>query len=201
LFELIDDPEGSAKQTVSPRQPAATLDGPCCSKPRLIAVIGKVALMKMAELNAMKKAAHWEAPDFIWEALLVSMATMGNSRGDVLVRDEKNHSRVRYNVLVGLTSSERRKALADALSSAKVRMAQRKVSWLCENFDRIRREGGPVAVKRELEACQGREAKIEFLREFRGIGDKYARNIMMDVYHAEFRETIAVDERIRRYRN
>ena len=30
-----------------------------------------------------------------------------------------------------------------------------------------------------------------------GIGDKYARNIMMDVYHEDFRDSIAVDARIK----
>jgi hypothetical protein len=34
------------------------------------------------------------------------------------------------------------------------------------------------------------------LKKFPGIGDKYARNIMMDVYHPDFRDSIAVDARI-----
>jgi len=29
-----------------------------------------------------------------------------------------------------------------------------------------------------------------------GIGEKYARNIMMDVYHEDFRDSIAIDSRI-----
>jgi hypothetical protein len=43
----------------------------------------------------------------------------------------------------------------------------------------------------------GREAKIRFLDAFPGIGEKYARNIMMDVYHEDFRESIAIDSRIK----
>lgn len=34
------------------------------------------------------------------------------------------------------------------------------------------------------------------MREFKGIGDKYARNIGMDVFHPDFRDTIALDDRI-----
>jgi hypothetical protein len=36
------------------------------------------------------------------------------------------------------------------------------------------------------------------MRQFAGIGDKYARNIWMDVYDPDFRTTIAIDERIKR---
>src|SRR5213075_805836 len=41
-----------------------------------------------------------------------------------------------------------------------------------------------------------RDAKIAFLKRLSGIGDKYARNIFMNVYHPEFRNSIAVDSRI-----
>lgn len=46
-------------------------------------------------------------------------------------------------------------------------------------------------------AQTGTAAKIAFLRRFKGIGPKYARNIWMDSYHPDFHETIAIDERIR----
>ena len=37
---------------------------------------------------------------------------------------------------------------------------------------------------------------MQFLDDFPGIGPKYSRNIMMDVYHEDFRESIAIDSRI-----
>ena len=57
----------------------------------------------------------------------------------------------------------------------------RKTEWLIENYDRIVTDGGPGPRKRALEACPGREAKIRFMKSFRGIGDKYARNLLMDI--------------------
>src|SRR3712207_4478772 len=36
------------------------------------------------------------------------------------------------------------------------------------------------------------------MKRFYGIGPKYARNIWMDAYHPDFRDTIAVDLRIRK---
>ncbi|MCA9169714.1 MAG: hypothetical protein KDB23_18700 [Planctomycetales bacterium] len=35
------------------------------------------------------------------------------------------------------------------------------------------------------------------MKTFPGIGPKYARNIMMDVYHEDFRDSIAIDVRIK----
>ena len=48
-----------------------------------------------------------------------------------------------------------------------------------------------------LLARAGRQAKIQFLKQFKGIGDKYARNIMMTSITADFRNSIAVDSRIK----
>ena len=39
---------------------------------------------------------------------------------------------------------------------------------------------------------------MAFSREFKGIGAKYSRNIMMDTYHPEFRDSIAIDQRIKK---
>jgi hypothetical protein len=36
------------------------------------------------------------------------------------------------------------------------------------------------------------------MKRFYGVGDKYARNIWMDSYHPDFRDAIAVDERIKK---
>ncbi len=64
-------------------------------------------------------------------------------------------------------------------------------------FDYVKRLGGPEKAKEQLLAQPGKDAKIRFLDSFPGIGAKYARNIMMDVYHEEFRDSIALDVRIK----
>jgi hypothetical protein len=43
---------------------------------------------------------------------------------------------------------------------------------------------------------QGREAKIALVCIFHGIGVKYSRNMFMDMYHADFIDSIAIDGRI-----
>jgi hypothetical protein len=76
-------------------------------------------------------------------------------------------------------------------------MPKRKAEWLTKNFELVAEMGGP-SVARELALAQvGTRAKIEFMSRFSGIGPKYARNLWMDVYHPDFRESIAIDDRIK----
>jgi hypothetical protein len=124
----------------------------------------------------------WNTPDFIWEQLLRSFSTMGNARGARLMTDATLHDCVTYHVIARLTPKQRRAILCKTLAAAPVRMAERKADWLCKNFRRIQRDGGPDKVKTMLCACLGRDEKIAFLRTFHGIGPKYARNILMDAF-------------------
>ncbi|MEO6118920.1 MAG: hypothetical protein ABIP37_07595 [Methylotenera sp.] len=63
-------------------------------------------------------------------------------------------------------------------------------------FQLVLELGGLKAATDQLFSQQGKENKIAFLKKFPGIGPKYARNIMMDVYHEDFRNSIAIDVRI-----
>lgn len=165
---------------------------------RLLKAINAVAPEKRSYLDGMKKTQKWEDPEFIWKSLLLSMSTMGNSRGVALVREDRYHRLVTWEALESLTPDERVKQLDQTLRAAKVRMPAQKAVWLSNNFESIASQGGPAAVKSRLQECSGRDAKIAFLQAFDGVGPKYARNMLMDVYHPDFRSSIAVDERIKK---
>ena len=138
-------------------------------------------------------------PTFVWDSLIQSFATMGNSRGWMgLVENETNARRVSY-ATIRLVDSEARLAHIDrVLRDAVVRMPAQKAHWLVANFDRIESIGGVRAASKAALAAPGRDAKLAFMLQFDGIGDKYARNIWMDVYHPDFYDAIAVDERIKK---
>lgn len=165
---------------------------------RLVAVVKSLAAEERHRLEQLKaEYSQLKRPDFVWHYLLQSFATMGNVRGwDGLIQNRHNYQKVTFDVLSQLSPSERLSILENTLRDAKVRMPSKKAEWLAKNFDRILRMGGLQAVKTELLSKSGRAEKIRFLKTFDGIGDKYARNIMMDVYHPDFRESIAVDARI-----
>lgn len=140
-----------------------------------------------------------DRPGFIWHSFLQSFATMGNARGwDGLVGNEENYNLVTFEALSRPDCLERRERLDKVLRASKVRMPGKKAAWLDLNHEMIVEMGGPEEARKQALAQDGRERKIAFLQRFHGIGDKYARNIWMDVYHPDFRNAIAVDERIKR---
>ena len=165
---------------------------------RLVAVVRPLATEKQAELARLKEGCSGLArPDFIWHYLLQSFSTMGRASGwHGLIENQENYQRVRYDVLAGLAPKARDAQVRKVCQAAGIRMPDRKADFILGCFAFVERRGGPEAVKAELLAQPGRDAKIRFLDSFPGIGPKYARNIMMDVYHEDFRDSIALDVRI-----
>lgn len=137
-------------------------------------------------------------PDFIWHFLLQSFATMGNARGwHSLIGNKTNYERVTFEALSKLDRSDRLSVLNNVLWDAIVRRPGKKAEWLDKDYDLIVGMGGLEEAKRQAFAKDGRESKIAFMKQFHGIGDKYARNIWMDVYHPDFHNSIAIDERVK----
>ncbi len=146
------------------------------------------------------KSAHENLarPDFLWHYLLLSFATMGRAAGrHGLIETPSNYERVTNEALAALSARARRKQVEETCRAAKVRMPAKKAEFIMGCFNEVKRMGGPIAARQILLGLPGREAKIRFLKALPGIGDKYARNIMMDVYHEDFRDCIAVDARIK----
>ncbi|MDY6817004.1 MAG: hypothetical protein SV598_14340 [Pseudomonadota bacterium] len=166
---------------------------------QLVAVVRRLADEKRADLDRHKENhADIDRPDFLWHYLLQSFATMGRSAGwHGLIGNRDNYSRITYSALLDLPDGDRLREAREVCRAAKVRMPDRKGDFIVGCFDRIRDMGGPENAKNQLLAQPGRESKIRWLKEMPGIGDKYARNIMMDVYHEDFRDSIAVDARIK----
>jgi hypothetical protein len=152
---------------------------------------------RLAELK--KEAWRLERPDFVWHGLLQSFSTMQGSRGYAgLILNKGNYAQVTYDALAALDASDRRTRLDAVLRRAGVRMPKRKAGWLATDFELVAEMGGPAAARELALAQVGTQAKIEFMSRFAGIGPKYARNLWMDVYHPDFRQSIAIDDRIKK---
>jgi thermostable 8-oxoguanine DNA glycosylase len=123
---------------------------------------------------------------------------MGSSRGYVgLMQNEANYSKVVFSALQKVSPRWRREHIARVFRDAGVRYAERKAGWLAENMKVVKELGGLDSVKEKLEGAYRMSGKIALLMTFKGISKKYARNIMMDVFHPEFQDCIAVDARIK----
>jgi hypothetical protein len=166
---------------------------------RLLAVVKPLAAEKRHDLEVLKLGSSGlKRTDFIWHYLLQSFATMGRASGaNGLISNRENYQRVKYEELAALTPKKREKQVNQVCLFAKVRMPKQKARYILRCFEQVRDLGGPEKTKRLLLAEPGRDSKIAFLREFHGIGRKYSRNIMMDVYHEDFRDSIAIDVRIK----
>lgn len=138
-------------------------------------------------------------PDFVWHLLLQSFATWGSSRGwHSLIGTKSNYERVTFEALSDLPPRSRLPRIKKVFRDSGLRYTDRKAILMSRNFDIVAEMGGPRAAKRTAMAQEGREAKIAFMKRFAGIGEKYARNIWMDSYHPDFRDAIAIDERIKK---
>jgi hypothetical protein len=90
--------------------------------------------LKLAE--AKERRSDLQRPDFVWYELLLSFATMGNSRGaSGLIHNKDNYKRVTFEALKRKgTKKARLRELRTVLHAAKVRMPDRKAAWLAEDF-------------------------------------------------------------------
>jgi hypothetical protein len=153
------------------------------------------------EIENVKEEARktGEDPEWIWEGLVRSAATWGSIRGIKVQRVPELHELVRWGALERLDKKGREKQLRAALNEAAVRWADKKVPYLLANFCLVKSMGGPQKVQEDLDSLLTSEGIVDFLRKkFRGVGPKYARNIMMDGYHPKFRSSIAIDARIQK---
>ena len=136
--------------------------------------------------------------DFVWHYLLQSFSTMGRSAGWFgLIGTPENYNAVRYEYLQSIPKKSRLAHLKKICRKAKVRMPDKKAGFIAACLSKLEAEGGYLQAKHHLLAQKGKDDKIKYFKSFPGIGEKYARNMMMDVYHPDFRDSIAVDSRIK----
>lgn len=168
-------------------------------KEKLAKIASQLAVKHRHKLDQLKQE-HKQLvrPDFIWYYLLQSFSTMGRAAGwHGLIGNKENYSKVTFEALESLNSTERENVVRTTCRAANIRMPDRKAKFILGCFQHIQELGGVKTANERLHASRGREEKIKFLMDFPGIGPKYARNIMMDVYHEDFRDSIAIDIRIK----
>lgn len=137
--------------------------------------------------------------DLLWYLLLRSMSTMGNSIGfEGLINNINNFQQVSFESLLVLNNSQRLDRIKKVLKIANVYDFDKKSIWLNKNFQLIKDLGGLKESNSKALSLNSRESKINFMLQFSGIGDKYARNIWMDLYDKDFYDSIAVDYRIKK---
>jgi hypothetical protein len=214
-FELIARALGvqkpSRRGSVEGEAPAEMSPPPRPSRPggktqrvepadRLAAVLRVLALEQGELLSTLRQRgeAYLQRPDAIWHLLLTAFSTLGGSSGwDGLIGNQANYRKVTYSAVEAIPVGQREAEIEVVMRDAKVRYPPKKARWLASNFSLVEKLGGLEGAKELLLAAPGRDGKIAFLKQFEGIGDKYARDILMDCYHPEFRDSVALDVRVK----
>jgi hypothetical protein len=167
---------------------------------RLAAVLKNLAQEQADRLSTLRQRgeAYLLRPDAVWHLLLTAFSTLGGSSGwDGLIGNQDNYRKVTYEAIKAMPARAREAEIEAVMRAAKVRYPPKKAKWLSKNFTIVEKMGGLERAKELLLAAPGRDAKIAFLKQFEGVGDKYGRDIMMDTYHPEFRDSVALDVRVR----
>ena len=169
------------------------------ARDRLAAVLTDLAYrpeckQELARLKAYKDTLT--DPEFVWRSLVESLSGWGSSAGyERLVRNQENYDRLKFACLARLSPADRFAEIDTIFRAARVRY-RRASGFLLDNFSKIEEMGGPEKAKADLLNEPGRDDKIRVLKQFKGIKNKFARNIFMNVYHEDFRQSIALDSRI-----
>lgn len=157
-------------------------------------MVGFLKTGRAAALNSSK-------PDFVWHSLIRGTAMQGKaSGGTALLADAARYKTITYESLAALrTASQRRNALESAFAGAGVRMAAKKADYMVENFKIVQAMGGGKEASNLARAQIGRDAKLKFVMQFKGMGAQLARDFWMSVYDSDFRNSVKLDVRIKSY--
>jgi hypothetical protein len=160
----------------------------------LVAMLGDTASEHRNRLESTKAdALRWGAhPDWPWNGVVLSAATRGGSaRWDRNVAPRYD-AELSWAVVDPLLADERKRRFETV-----GRFWRRTANWLETVYQHIRDTGGPARIRQAL-APMDAETVISFWTAFPDVGEKYARNIMMDIYDIRFRDgRFAIDSRIK----
>ncbi|WP_035061221.1 hypothetical protein [Andreprevotia chitinilytica] len=174
---------------------------PVNKRTRFIAALKALPVHMQERLQALKAdgEALRQRPDLLWYLLLQCAATRENARywAGLCDAPELLHS-VSYAILTQLDAASRAAHLLSVLRKAKIRLRGEQTVQLAVNVSRITELGGVEAATTHMLNLPTRDEKYEFMCSFHGIGPKYARKVWMDIHDPAFRDTFAVDLRLKR---
>lgn len=165
------------------------------SRTDLVRILRTQWQARRAELEAQyvcdQRLAH--RPDWPWSGFIVSFATNGGSKRF----EQKIAPRVAdfaWERVVRMSPEERRAAAMD-LANPRRRHIVVPAFEAC--FQRLLAAGGPPTIRTEYLSFDSADGRIRYLKSFLGIGDKYARNMAMDVCDPLVVDSFALDSRLR----
>lgn len=174
----------------------------CLTRVRFLEILRQYLRSDIVLLNEQFRSCEMlrEDPDWAWFVFVQSYATNGGvGRWEAFLRTE-GRRRVRWDALFEgapddvYAAAGRLNALSQEFLAP--RRAGRTRPALMATFQRFCEFGGPGVVAQTWNAHDEERSLLRWLRTFPMIGEKYSRNMCMDVAHPLVLDHIALDHRI-----
>lgn len=145
-----------------------------------------------------KSIACRRKPDLIWRRLCGVVATSGSSiNADAFM--DRYESDLRFDLLPK-TSTARTEAIRRVLEDTKVpRMRERKAQDLSDNYSIVKSFGGPEQATNIMLSLKGKKEKQAWIRQFKGVGEKYSNDVWMGIADPDFQNSVALDSRVKSF--
>lgn len=140
--------------------------------------------------------------DWIWHALIRSLATLGGAAGYDNLINNGNIEELDYQYINDFAqinnwnNDDIKNHFYNLFSAAIIRYSNRKSNYMLINYQLFANYNAVIALSNALWQMENRNEFIRYVIQFHGIGQKYARNIAMDLKHPAFTNSIAIDSRI-----
>jgi hypothetical protein len=131
--------------------------------------------------------------DWPWNGFIISFSTLGGSKNwEQKIRPRS--AEFTWSAIENLSNTERAKLF---FSLPNPRFRKRVAEFLAQCWHEFENAGGPSQIKRKYFKLETAHDRIQYLKSFPGIGEKYARNIAMDVCDPLVSEHFALDHRLK----
>ena len=160
----------------------------------------KVTPLLQESQTDIDRARRWakqqrKSKDWPWNRFLHALASNGKSaHWDYNIGPRVECGELRWSAIMRLDSAKRRTLFAEVTNPRRRKHLRGALDSI---FQRMKLAGGPTGISREYGVIKSAEDAIKYWKSFPGIGDKYAREIPMGSYDPLFRDTFALDARLR----
>ncbi|MEF2175795.1 MAG: hypothetical protein V3575_04960 [Candidatus Absconditabacteria bacterium] len=170
------------------------------SKEKLIQIINEIPddiYYRLDQLK-LKGQGYLNREDFLWYCVVRIFAYIGNEKGyESFVDNEKLINIISYNSLKNvLDSDEFYGLLVSTFKQGKVELTEERAYQLIKNYELIDAMGGVEKAKEKALRARGVKGKLEFIKQFHGIGNRYGMKLRMDTYHEDFHDQMLITPQI-----
>lgn len=170
------------------------------SKEKLIQIINEIPDDIYYRLDQLKLKGQLflNRDDFVWYSILRIFSYIWNEKWfESFVENEKLINIISYNSLKNVVDSEQfYNLLVLTFKQWKVELTEERAYQLIKNYELIDAMGWVEKAKEKALRARWVKWKLEFIKQFHWIGNRYWMKLWMDTYHEDFHDQMFVTPQI-----